>query len=71
MSETVHIFCESCGSSCEVLFEREDELQAVVCCPFCGDESLEEEIVEPDELDEDELDDEAGEEEEDDEEDDD
>ena len=63
MSETVHIFCEACGSSCEVLFDREDDLQNVVFCPFCGEESLDEELVDPEELDEDELDEEEEEEE--------
>jgi hypothetical protein len=63
MSETVHIFCENCGSSCEVLFDREDDLQQVIFCPFCGEESLDEELIEPEELDEDELEDEELEEE--------
>jgi hypothetical protein len=57
--ETIHIFCESCGSSCEILFEREDDLQEVAFCPFCGEESLEEELIEPDEIDEDEIDEEC------------
>jgi DNA replicative helicase MCM subunit Mcm2 (Cdc46/Mcm family) len=53
MAETVHIFCESCGATCEVVFDREDDLQDVVFCPFCGEESLEEELIDPDELEDD------------------
>lgn len=49
----IHIFCENCGVSCEVSYDKDiAEDQEVVFCPFCGDESLEEELLDPSEEDE-------------------
>jgi hypothetical protein len=57
MPETVCVFCESCGSSCEIVFDREDELQNVIFCPFCGEASLDEELLDEEEIDEEDLED--------------
>lgn len=46
---SMHIYCENCGYNCEISYEKETEEQEAVFCPFCGEESLFEELIDPSE----------------------
>lgn len=54
-NQSMHIYCENCGYNCEVIYEQEDDSQEIVFCPFCGEESLFEELLDPSDLEDDEF----------------